>query len=79
MGHIRSHIYDDLQDVRRVIRTLGSIDHEVLNPATETRCIMRISDVTPLTWAQQAMRDSAERFRAMVPRASGRMARAGYR
>lgn len=85
IGHIRSGVtYDDLQDdARRVIRTLGTVDREVTNPATGTRYIARMlpyrsvdnfiggavvtfTDVTPLTTAQLALRDSEERFRAVA-------------
>ncbi|WP_114943086.1 CheR family methyltransferase [Microvirga calopogonii] len=88
IGHIKSRItYDELQeDARRVIRTLGSVDREIENPAMGTRYMVRVlpyrsidnyiggavvtfMDVTPLTRAQQALRESEERFRAMAEQA----------
>ncbi|WP_262028793.1 PAS domain S-box protein [Microvirga sp. Mcv34] len=88
IGHIKSRIaYDELQDdARRVIRTLGSVDREIEDPATGTRTMVRVlpyrsidnyiggavvtfMDVTPLTRAQQALRESEERFRAMAEQA----------
>jgi two-component system CheB/CheR fusion protein len=88
IGHIKSRIaYDELQDdARRVIRSLGSVDREIENPATGTRYMVRalpyrsidnyiggavvtFMDVTPLTRAQQALRESEERFRAMAEQA----------
>ncbi|HVW93787.1 MAG TPA: CheR family methyltransferase [Devosia sp.] len=85
IGHIRSRVaYEELQeDVRRVVRTLASIDREVADPATGRRYIVRVlpyrsvdnfiggavvtfTDVTPLTRAQQALRASEERFRAVA-------------
>lgn len=85
IGHIRSRVaYDELQDdVRRVLRTLSSIDREVSNPASGARYITRVlpyrsvdnfiggavvtfTDVTPLSSAQQALREEEERFRAVA-------------
>ncbi|WP_414474115.1 CheR family methyltransferase [Microvirga sp. M2] len=85
IAHIKSRIaYDDLQeDVRRVMRTLGSVERDIGDPATGTRYMIRVlpyrsidnyiggavvtfTDVTPLTRAQQALRESEERFRAMA-------------
>lgn len=85
IGHIKSHVeYDELQDdVRRVIRTLGTIDREVENPLTKARYIVRVlpyrsvdnfiggavvtfMDVTPLTRAEQALRDSERRLRILI-------------
>ncbi|EIM27155.1 CheR family methyltransferase [Microvirga lotononidis] len=88
IGHIKSRItYDELQDdARRVIRSLGSVDREIEDPATGTRYMVRVlpyrsidnyiggavvtfMDVTPLTRAQLALRESEERFRAMAEQA----------
>ncbi|RAO77258.1 CheR family methyltransferase [Dyella jiangningensis] len=85
ISNIKSHVvYDELQDdVRRVIRTLGTIDREVENPQTKARYIVRVlpyrsvdnfiggavvtfMDVTPLTRAEQALRDSERRLRTLM-------------
>lgn len=85
IGHIKSHvIYEELQDdVRRVIRTLSTIDREVENPVTKARYIVRVlpyrsvdnfiggavvtfMDVTPLTRAEHALRDSERRLRTLI-------------
>jgi two-component system CheB/CheR fusion protein len=44
VGHIKPRIaYDELQDdAGRVLRTLGSVDREVENPATGTRYMVRV-------------------------------------
>ncbi|MCB8820903.1 PAS domain S-box protein [Microvirga rosea] len=103
IAHIKSRVaYDELQDdARRVVRTLGSVDREVVNPATGTRYMVRVlpyrsvdnyiggtvvtfTDMTPLTQAQHALRESEERFRAMAEQAEvgialmGRDARVMY-
>ncbi|RDI62672.1 two-component system CheB/CheR fusion protein [Microvirga subterranea] len=86
--HIKSRVtYDELQeDVRRVVRTLGSADREIEDHANGTRYMVRVlpyrsidnyiggavvtfMNVTPLTRAQQALRESEERFRAMAEQA----------
>lgn len=88
IAHIKSRIaYDELQeDVRRVVRTLGSVEREIVAPTTGARYMVRVlpyrsidnyiggavvtfTDVTPLTRAQQALRESEERFRAMAEQA----------
>lgn len=85
LGHIKSQVlYDELQeDVRRVIRTLATIDREVENPLTKARYIVRVlpyrsvdnfiggavvtfMDVTPLTRAERALRDSELRLRTLI-------------
>jgi len=44
IGHIKPRIaYDELQDdVRRVLRTLGTVEREVENPATRARYMVRV-------------------------------------
>lgn len=85
LGHIKSHVnYEELQDdVRKVIRTLSTIDREVENPTTRMRYIVRVlpyrsvdnfiggavvtfMDVTPLTRAERALRESEVRLRSLV-------------
>jgi len=85
LGHIKSRVsYDELQDdVRKVIRTLSTIDREVENPVTRTRYIVRVlpyrsvdnfiggavvtfMDVTPLTRAERALRESESRLRSLM-------------
>lgn len=82
--HIRSRIsFEDLlDDVRRVMRTLGSVDREI-GSFNDTRYMVRIlpyrsvdnfiggavitfTNLTPLTRAQVALRQSEERFRAIA-------------
>lgn len=85
LGHIKSHVnYEELQDdVRKVIRTLSTIDREVENPTTRMRYIVRVlpyrsvdnfiggavvtfMDVTPLTRAERALRESESRLRSLM-------------
>jgi two-component system CheB/CheR fusion protein len=85
LHHISRKIaYEDLeQDVRRVIRTLGTIERETLSPATNSRYLTRILpyrsinnviegavvtflDVTQLSRAEERLRDSEARLRAIV-------------
>ncbi|HEX5991075.1 MAG TPA: PAS domain-containing protein, partial [Thermomicrobiales bacterium] len=44
IGHVKARVvYDELQeDVQRVLRTLGSVDREVRNPATGARYMARV-------------------------------------
>ncbi|GGD97017.1 methyltransferase [Aureimonas endophytica] len=84
IGHIKSRIaYDDLQDdVRRVLRTLGSVDREV-ESTTGARYMARVlpyrsvdnfiggivvtfTNITPLTKAQQALQESEKRLRTLT-------------
>lgn len=83
--HISRKIaYEELeQDVRRVIRTLGTIERETLSPTTNARYLTRILpyrsinnviegavvtflDVTQLSRAEERLRDSEARLRAIV-------------
>ncbi|SKC73149.1 CheR family methyltransferase [Pseudoxanthomonas indica] len=85
LGHIKSRVnYDELQDdVRKVIRTLSTIDREIENPTTGMRYIVRVlpyrsvdnfiggavvtfMDVTPLTRAERALRESDSRLRSLM-------------
>lgn len=82
--HIRSRVsFEDLlDDVRRVMRTLGSVEREI-ESLNETRYMVRIlpyrsvdnfiggavitfTNLTPITRAQLALRQSEERFRAIA-------------
>ena len=92
IAHIKSRIaYDELQgDVRRVVRTLGTVEREVENPDTQARYMVRVlpyrstdnfiagavvtfADVTPLARAVRDLRESEERFRALVSASSEAM------
>lgn len=85
IGHIRLKVaYDELQyDVRKVIRTLATVDREVENPETQARYIVRVlpyrsvdnyiggavvtfHDVTPLSRAERALRESEQRLRTLM-------------
>jgi two-component system CheB/CheR fusion protein len=85
ISHIKPRIrYDELQnDVRRVLRSLGSVEREVDNPVTATRYMVRVlpyrttdnfiggavvtfTDVTPVTRAQHALRESESRSRLLL-------------
>lgn len=82
--HIRSRVsFEDLlEDVRRVMRTLGSVEREIRS-FNNTRYMVRIlpyrsvdnfiggvvitfTNLTPLTRAQEALQQSEERFRAIA-------------
>ncbi len=82
IAHIKSRIvYNELQeDVRRVVRTLGTVERALDDPAKQTRYMVRVlpyrsvdnfiagavvtfADVTALTHAQQALRESEARLR----------------
>ncbi|MEX6506577.1 CheR family methyltransferase [Jiella sp. M17.18] len=85
ISHIKSRIaYEELQDdVRRVLRTLGSVDREIASSTTGNRYIVRVlpyrsvdnfiggavitfTNTTPLTRAQEALRDSEKRLRLLM-------------
>src|SRR5690606_14002932 len=82
--HIRSRVpFEDLlEDVRRVMRTLASVEREI-DSLSDTRYMVRIlpyrsvdnfiggavitfTNLTPLTKAQLALRQSEERFRGIA-------------
>jgi two-component system CheB/CheR fusion protein len=82
--HIRSRVsFEDLlDDVRKVMRTLGAVEREI-DSINDTRYMVRIlpyrsvdnfiggvvitfTNLTPLTRAQLALRQSEERFRAIA-------------
>jgi two-component system, chemotaxis family, CheB/CheR fusion protein len=88
IGHIKFRVsYEELQDdVRKVLRTLGSVEREVENLSAGTRYMARVlpyrsldnfiggavitfTSITLLTRAQQALRESEERFRAVAEQA----------
>ncbi|MEX1827236.1 CheR family methyltransferase [Luteibacter sp. CQ10] len=85
ISHIRLKVaYDELlYDVRKVIRTLVTVDREVENPETQARYIVRVlpyrsvdnyiggavvtfHDVTPLSRAERALRESEQRLRTLM-------------
>ncbi len=83
--HIAKKIaYEDLEnDVRKVVRTLTTIERETVNPRSQSRYLTRILpyrsianviegavvtflDVTPLSRAEERLRESEARLRAIV-------------
>jgi two-component system CheB/CheR fusion protein len=89
LAHIKARIpVDELyDDMRRVLRTLASVEHPVVDPLENTRYIARVlpyrsvdnfiagvvltfTNVTPLTRAEQALRESEARFRAIFESAA---------
>ena len=101
IGHIKSLVvYDEFQDdVRRVVRTLGTVEREIENPTSGTRYMARVlpyrsvdnfiagavatfTDITLLTRAQRALRESEARMRSLlegIPQLVWRAAHGGLR
>ncbi len=88
--HIKSRVNYD--EIHAVLRSLRSVEREVMDPETGQRYIARVLpyrstdnfiagavitflDITPIVRAEEALRDSEERFRSIVTQAAVGIAR----